>query len=88
MYQQERKHLSTKLFIVRAIAAAISPLIVSIITRNARLGEHAYSAMDYSNASSNGGGIPLDARNKDTPPGWRPGTAKQPLRRYIQLLRL
>ena len=42
MYQQEKKHLSTKLFIVRAIAAAISPLIVSIITRNARLGEHAY----------------------------------------------
>eukprot|EP00959_Pyramimonas_sp_CCMP1952_P168851 3527608-Pyramimonas_sp.AAC.1 len=44
--------------------------------------------MDYGDTSGNGGGIPLDTFNKNTPPGWRPGNGKYPLRRYIQLLRL
>ena len=30
------------------------------------------------------GGIPLDTFNKNTPPGWRPGSSRYPLRRYIQ----
>ena len=34
------------------------------------------------------GGLPLDAFTKTTPPGWRPGNPKYPIRRYMQLLRL
>ena len=32
--------------------------------------------------------LPLEVYNKSTPPGWRPGDAKYPLRRYQQLLDL
>ena len=32
--------------------------------------------------------LPLEQFNKSTPPGWRPGDAKYPLRRYEQLLSL
>ena len=34
------------------------------------------------------GGLPLDAFTRNTPPGWRPGQAAYPLRRYKQLLSL
>ena len=32
--------------------------------------------------------LPLEASNRNTPPGWRPGDQRYPLRRYFQLLRL
>ena len=69
-------------FIVRASAAAVFLLITYT-----RLGEFDL-AMNNDDSGGAGGGIPLDTFNKNTPPGWRPGNAKYPLRRYIQLLRL
>ena len=32
--------------------------------------------------------LPLEVFTRSTPPGWRPGDARYPLRRYLQLLRL
>ena len=34
------------------------------------------------------GSLPLEAFTKSTPPGWRPGVATYPIRRFVQLLRL
>ena len=34
------------------------------------------------------GGLPLDEFTKSTPPGWRPGLAKYPYRKYLQKLKL
>ena len=34
------------------------------------------------------GGLPLDVFTRQTPPGWRPGLPKYPLRRYTQLMKL
>ena len=33
-------------------------------------------------------GLPLDAYNRTTPPGWRPALMHYPFRRYIERLRL
>ena len=33
-------------------------------------------------------GLPLDQFSKNVPPGWRPGVAKYPLRRYFQIMGL
>ena len=43
---------------------------------------------EVTDASSNDAGMPLDQFSKTTPPGWRPGVAKYPLRRYQQLMSL
>ena len=32
--------------------------------------------------------MPLDQYNKGTPPGWRPGLAHHPFRRFLERLRL
>ena len=40
--------------------------------------------MAYENSHS----LPLEVYNKSTPPGWTPGDARYPLRRYQQLLDL
>ena len=38
--------------------------------------------------STSTGGLPLDSFTKAVPPGWRPGVAQYPMRRYVQLIRL
>ena len=38
--------------------------------------------------NAEGSGLPMEASSTKIPPGWRPGIASYPLRRYIQLLRL
>ena len=68
MYTQQHRYASLKCFIVRAIADAVSPILTALIT-NTRFGESTYSAMDYGDASGNGGGISFDTFNKSTPPG-------------------